>query len=117
MSSQLFKCTEHVLPGQHIRNYSRATARSQNDILRVSVKQYCPLDYEPRDGDATLLACPSNGFPKEVYEPLWDELLQQSKGRFGIRGIWIMDLVNQNQSAALNEGLLGNERKWLFPPL
>lgn len=111
MSSQFFSTKTHILPGQHVRQYSRATAHSQDDVLRVALKQYLPLNYDPRPGDVTIIAVPSNGFPKEMYEPLWDDLLVYSRNKFRIRGIWMMDLVNQNESGELNRGQLGNERK------
>ena len=51
-------------------------------------------------------------FPKELYEPLWDELLQRSqKLGFKIRSIWIADVVHQGHSSVLNEDKLGNDRK------
>lgn len=49
---------------------------------------------------------------QELYEPLWDELLQQSnKLSFRIRGIWIADVAHQGQSSVLNEDKLGNDRE------
>ena len=55
---------------------------------------------------------------KELYEPLWDELLKISKQHsFGIRGIWIADVVHQGQSSVLNEEKLGNDRRFSFRPV
>lgn len=49
---------------------------------------------------------------QELYEPLWDELLQRSnKLSFRIRGIWIADVAHQGQSSVLNEDKLGNDRE------
>lgn len=49
---------------------------------------------------------------QELYEPLWDELLQQSnKLSFRIRGIWIADVAHQGQSSVYNEDKLGNDRE------
>lgn len=52
---------------------------------------------------------------QELYEPLWDELLQQSnKLGFRMRGIWIADVAHQGKSAVLNEDKLGNDREPLL---
>jgi hypothetical protein len=48
---------------------------------------------------------------KELYEPLWDELLKLSKSAgFRIRSIWIADVAQQGRSSVLNEEKLGNDR-------
>ena len=50
---------------------------------------------------------------KELYEPLWDEILTRSRQQgFGIRNIWIADFSHQGDSGVLNEGLLGNDPGW-----
>ena len=50
---------------------------------------------------------------QELYEPLWDELHQQSeKQGWRIRSIWIADMSNQGYSGVLNEDKLGSERKY-----
>jgi hypothetical protein len=79
----------------------------------MAVKQYTPLNNpNPKPGDITIIAAHANGFPKELYEPLWDELLKISaKAGFGIRGIWIADVVHQGWSSVLNEDKLGNDRR------
>ena len=114
MSSNLFKIVEHIVPCQHIRDYPQATACEQEDVMHMAVKQYVPLDNpNPRLGDVTLISTQACGFPKELYEPLWDELLTCTKRRkFRIRSIWIADLAQQGQSGVLNEELLGNEPSW-----
>lgn len=112
MSAQFFKCQEHEIPGQHIRHRLRATATSQEEQLLVTVKQYTPLNTTPQDGDMTIIAAHANGFPKELYEPLWDDLYQQSlAGSFRIRSIWFADMANQGASGVRNESKLGNDRK------
>lgn len=68
LSSSPFRIIEHVVPGQHIREYPRATANEQEDILHLSVKQYIPLDNpNPQHGDVTIIAAHANGFPKVCY--------------------------------------------------
>ncbi|KAI1632702.1 prolyl aminopeptidase-like protein [Biscogniauxia mediterranea] len=110
-----FHVKEHVVPAQHVREFARATARSQEDVLRISVKQYVPVDNpDPRPGDVTLIGAHANGFPKELYEALWAELHARAGGAgFRIRGIWIADVANQGYSGQLNEALLGDDPCWL----
>lgn len=48
---------------------------------------------------------------QELYEPLWEDMLQLSeKAGFRIRSIWIADVSQQGQSGVLNEDKLGNDR-------
>ncbi|KAF2428881.1 hypothetical protein EJ08DRAFT_314654 [Tothia fuscella] len=118
MSTSLFKLQEHVVPCQHIRGYPHGTLHSQEEVLHLAVKQYTPLDNpHPAPGDITILGGHANGFPKELYEPLWDELLKLSKvHNFRIRGIWIADVSHQGWSSALNEDKLGNDPSWFDHP-
>ncbi|OTB14507.1 hypothetical protein K445DRAFT_12762 [Daldinia sp. EC12] len=111
-----FHVTEHTIPSQHVREFPRATANSQEDVLYLSVKQYTPIDNpDPQPGDVTILGAHANGFPKELYEPLWADLHARSKApgsHFRIRGIWIADVSNQGYSGTLNEHALGNDPSW-----
>lgn len=114
MTSPRYRCIEHVVPGQHIRQYPRSTSSSQEATLQLSVKQYIPnLATGPQAGDITIIAAHGIGCPKELYEALWDELYDASclAQEFRIRGIWIADASNQGKSGVLNEAVLGNERK------
>lgn len=116
MSTGNFHCIQHTIPAGHIRHYPRSTAHTQEEELSLAVKQYKPRHYEPQPGDVTILACHANGFPKELYEPLWDALYGYSgreRAGFRIRGIWIADAANQGDSGVLNDGKLGNERESL----
>ncbi|KAF2842281.1 alpha/beta-hydrolase [Patellaria atrata CBS 101060] len=114
MSSSLFRVKEHVIPCCHIREYPHATFDDQEEVLELAVKQYTPLDNpSPEPGDVTIIAAHANGFPKELYEPLWDELLKRAnKAGFSIRGIWISDVAWQGKSGVLNEKKLGNDPCW-----
>ncbi|ORY61299.1 Alpha/beta hydrolase family-domain-containing protein [Pseudomassariella vexata] len=109
-----FQIREHVIPSQHVREYAQATANSQEDILYISVKQYIPIDNaNPQPGDVTIIGAHANGFPKELYEPLWAELHTAAKKHsFRIRGIWIADVSNQGHSGILNEKTMGNDPSW-----
>jgi hypothetical protein len=49
---------------------------------------------------------------KEIYEPLFEGLLQDSRTNgFKIRGIWIADVAMQGQSGVINEKTMGNDRQ------
>ena len=116
MSSMSFECIQHTIIASHIRQYPRATANAQEEELEIAVKQYKPR-HEAQPGDVTILACHANGYPKELYEPVWDALFHYTESEnacFRIRGIWIMDVANQGDSGVLNDGKLGNERESLF---
>lgn len=107
-----FRVIEHKVPCQHIREYPQALANEQEDTLHLAVKQYIPLDNpHPKPGDVTIIAAPGNAFPKELYEPLWEDLsgVLASKSTFRIRSIWVADAANQGASGVLNEDLLGND--------
>ena len=61
----MFRVEEHVVPSQHIREYPRATAHEQEDVLNLAVKQYTPLNnLDPQPGDVTIIGAHANGFPK-----------------------------------------------------
>ncbi|KAK3292013.1 Alpha/beta hydrolase family-domain-containing protein [Chaetomium fimeti] len=111
---QFFRVVEHTINCAHSREYATATANGDADRPRLAVKQYIPLDNpNPQPGDVTIIAAHANGFPKELYEPLWDEL-QKKTAETGIRirSIWIADMWNQGQSGVLNEKILGNDPSW-----
>lgn len=110
-----FHIKEHIIPSQHVREYPRATQRSQEDVLYISIKQYIPFDNpSPQPGDVTIIGAHANGFPKELYEPLWADLHAHAhrEGSFRIRSIWIADVTNQGYSGVLNEHTQGNDPSW-----
>lgn len=108
MSSSLFKVIEHIVPTQHIREYPRALRKPDGE-LKLVVNEYRPLDnLDAALGSVTIIAAPANGFPKECYEPLWDDLLRTSTRK--IRAIWIADCAHQGASGVLNEEELGDDR-------
>ncbi|KAI2908356.1 hypothetical protein CBS147371_10066 [Aspergillus niger] len=83
--------------------------------LRLAVKQYIPIDNpHPKEGDVTIIGAHANAFPKELYEPLWDDIHEQlaSQNR-RIRSIWIADVAQQGQSGVSNELILGHDPDWL----
>ena len=75
-----FHVIEHIVPCQHIRDYPHAVLDDQETVLNLHVKQYIPVDNpDPQPGDVTIIGAHANGFPKELYEPLWEDLLAQSR--------------------------------------
>ena len=114
MSPLAFRVQEHTIPCQYIREYPGATLENQEDDLFLHVKQYVPLDQSYGQASAiTIIATHANGFPKELYEPLWDDLSRVlRKQGLAIKGIWIADVAQQGMSGVLNEGKLGNDPSW-----
>ena len=115
MSNTLFQVKEHVIASQYIREYPAATAENQEDALQLCVKQYTPLRKpSSAQGLITIIGAHANGFPKELYEPLWDDLLPklESSG-FAVKNVWIADVAHQGQSGVLNEDKLGNDPSWM----
>ncbi|RVX70369.1 hypothetical protein B0A52_05868 [Exophiala mesophila] len=121
MSSSKFSIIKHKIPCQYIREYPHALAGSEQDTLYLSVKQYIPRNNpNPQPGDVTIIAAHANGIPKELYEPLWDDLLAESEAKqndgagkpFRIRSIWITDVASQGESSHINQALLGNDPSW-----
>lgn len=54
-----------MIDGQHIREYPRATSHSQEEPIRIAIKQYIPKDnLNPQSGDVTIIGAHANGFPK-----------------------------------------------------
>ncbi|KAF2099241.1 hypothetical protein NA57DRAFT_74745 [Rhizodiscina lignyota] len=113
-----FRIVEHQIPCSYVREFPGALAGDQEDVLHLAVKQYIPLDNpNPKPGDVTIIGAHANGFPKELYEPLWEDLLTLAKKHnFRIRSIWIADVAHQGQSSVLNEQLLGNDPGWFDHP-
>lgn len=109
-----FEIVTHKIPCQHIREYPRALANAQEDVLYIHVKQYIPLDNtNPQPGDVTIIGANANAIPKELYEPFWADLLDESKQNGPrIRAIWIADLASQGGSGQINQSLLGNDPSW-----
>ena len=114
MSCSVFRVQQHTVPCQYIREYPGATLESQEDDLFLHVKQYIPLDpSHAQPGAVTIIGAHANGFPKELYEPLWDDLFRalRKQGQ-AIRSIWIADVAQQGMSGVLNEDRLGNDPSW-----
>ncbi|KAL4888689.1 Alpha/beta hydrolase family-domain-containing protein [Aspergillus ambiguus] len=107
----MFTVQEHVIPCQFMREYPRATADGRSTGLSLAVKQYTPTrSPDPTLQRVTIIGAAGNACPKELYEPLWEELhsalLDQ---RLAIENIWIADAAHQGASGLLNEEKLGND--------
>lgn len=64
MSNPHFAVEEHILDGQHIREYPRATIHPDAPI-KLAVKKYIPLNNPiPQPGDVTIIGSHGAGFPK-----------------------------------------------------
>ncbi|GAB1317463.1 hypothetical protein MFIFM68171_07673 [Madurella fahalii] len=111
---EFYREVQHTVDCHYTREYVTATANGDADRPRFAVKQYIPLDNpNPQPGDITIVAAHANGFPKELYEPLWDDLHKQlARSSTRIRSIWIADMWNQGQSGVLNEKIIGNDPSW-----
>ncbi|KAL4939888.1 hypothetical protein BDV06DRAFT_224608 [Aspergillus oleicola] len=110
-----FRVVEHVLPGQHIREYPQSIKGRQETVLKLSIKQYTPLDQPASiaDNAVTIVGVPGNGSPKEIYEPLWEDLYRQLQClSVPLRGIWVADVSNQGASGVLNEDFQGDQTNW-----
>lgn len=64
MSSAIFNVKEHILPSSHIREYPRALAGDQEDILQLAVRQYTPKSHGTAKQGITIIGAHANGFPK-----------------------------------------------------
>lgn len=108
-----FNIREHTIRAQHTRERPAGAERDSENLLKLHVKQYIPkTNQDPTPGDVTIVGAHANGFPKECYEPFWDDLYESMResGR-SIRGIWIADIASQGQSGIMNEELLGPDRE------
>ncbi|EME83706.1 uncharacterized protein MYCFIDRAFT_154218 [Pseudocercospora fijiensis CIRAD86] len=113
-----FDVIEHKVPAAHLREFPRATANSEEDVLYLAVKQYIPKNNRsPEPGDVTLIAAHAVGFNKELYEPLWEDLASRSEAQgWRIRSIWVADTAWHAASYALNETVIGNDPGWYDHP-
>lgn len=83
MSTDIFKVTEHTAPAGHIREYPGSTARSQEEVLSLHVKQYTPLDqnHSIASDAITVIAAHACGYPKVSLT-----ISNYSNG--GMRALW-----------------------------
>ena len=112
MNSQFpFQVQSHSVPVLPIREYPHAVI-DESDRLQVSVKNYIPLNQSStpytETQPLTIIAAGALGFIKELYEPLFVELLNRAQVcGVRIRSIWIADMYNIGESARANRMNLG----------
>ena len=116
MAPSPFIVREHTFQGQHIREYPEALANNQEDVLRLHAKSYTPKDVASGEvrGQGTIIGYHGNSFPKEVYEPMMEQLYYVLKTHhdFTIGSIWFADQATQGESALLNDDIMGNDSHW-----
>jgi hypothetical protein len=119
-----FTIIPHTITASHLRDYPHAVANEDEDLF-LEVKQYIPdrqISFAAESGkeakaindDAvTIIAAGGTGLIKELYEPLFEELLLRAEGAgFSIRAIWMADPVNMGASAVRNRANLGCDPSW-----
>lgn len=116
MSAANFIIHEHQVPASHIRELPNALAVEEGTpeaTLHLSVKHYVPKNNpSPQAGDITIIALHAMIYTKEVYEPIWDDLIHSLPESVRIRGIWMVDVAQQGSSYVLNEHKLGDGISW-----
>ncbi|KAJ5731174.1 uncharacterized protein N7483_005682 [Penicillium malachiteum] len=106
-----FRIVSHLIPVHSFREYQQGIIDETKDVY-LAVKQYIPLINQPlNDSDPiTIVSAPGVGFPKENYEPLFEQVLRKtSLAGLNIRSIWIADPFNMGESAVANQENLGRD--------
>lgn len=114
-----FTIIPHTIPASYPRDYPCAIANEDEDLF-LEVKQYIPdqqihstsgrgtEDKAINDDAVTIIAAGGVGFIKELYEPLFEEVLSKAeRAGFSIRVIWMAEPVNIGASAMRNHTNLG----------
>ncbi|KAL9109623.1 MAG: hypothetical protein Q9227_005803 [Pyrenula ochraceoflavens] len=114
-----FNVIRHTISVPPFREYSKAIIDEQAGV-QLSVKQYVPrTKHVPSTGDGgldpiTIIAAGGLGFVKELYEPLFTEVLLRAEGAgLTVRSIWIADMFNVGESAIHNSRNLGCDPAWI----
>ncbi|KAJ5140693.1 hypothetical protein N7448_004101 [Penicillium atrosanguineum] len=110
-----FDIISHLIPVSPFREYPHAISDEKKGV-HLSVKQYIPRNEPFRYEDTvpiTILASGGVGFIKELYEPLFAELLCKARQNgTTIQSIWIADMYNIGESAVANRHNLGCDPAW-----
>jgi hypothetical protein len=75
--------------------------------LYISAKRYRPKQASTKGIPLTLITSHANGFHKESWEPLLEEMMGIQSDTYRIEEVWSLDIVNQGDSAVLNKARLG----------
>lgn len=113
METKHFTVVKHTVPGAFIRQQRRTTI-NKHDTVKLAVKEYRSKHTSPNgDSGITIIGAHANGFPKELYEPLWDDLFEALQGKgLAINNVFFADIACQGESGLLNEDILGDDRKY-----
>ena len=115
-----FDVESHIIPVFPAREYPQALIDQTKDVY-LAVKQYVPRQSQhtlssPRDDTTavTIVASGGVGFIKELYEPLFADILHHAREcNVTIRAIWMPDVFNTGESAVANRTNLGCDPSWL----
>lgn len=111
-----FDTVSHLVSVAPFREYPRAIINERKGV-RVAVKQYIPRN-EPQAATEcpdpiTIIAAGGLGFVKELYEPLFAEILHRAQNSgVRIKAIWMADMFNVGESAIANKDNLGCDPAW-----
>lgn len=90
---------------------TRQSTRLPTDKLKLGCSVYSS-DYSGPNG-ISLFMCHANGFVKELYEPLLDDLYEAlEKKNVYVKYALAIDVVNQGASYILNEDKIGSDARW-----
>ncbi|KAJ5888769.1 hypothetical protein N7495_008810 [Penicillium taxi] len=111
-----FEILSYLIPVIPYREYPHAIIDEEKGV-KLSVKQYIPhrtTDSSNEEAPLTIIAAGGLGFPKELYEPLFEELLHRARScGVTIRSIWIADMFNLGESGVVNQDNLGCDAAWI----
>lgn len=125
MASGTFHVVTHQIEGQHIRG-NDGSCGDDNIPSKLEIKQYIPKNKRAsRPGDITIIATHCSGYTKELYEPMFADLVacfssstttaEDGTAFFGgpqIRSIWMADTSHMGYSGALNAQNLGENNNF-----
>ncbi|KAH8920985.1 hypothetical protein BT69DRAFT_367098 [Atractiella rhizophila] len=100
---------------RHLRSTTERTVDSfavesaKEEGLWIAVNRYAPLHVMEAEANQgiTIILCHANGLHKETWEPFIYHLVQ-GHPNLRISEIWALDVVQQGDSAILNEGKIGD---------
>lgn len=111
-----FDIVSRLVPVTPFREYPRAIIDERKGV-RVALKQYIPR-HQPQattecPDPITIIAAGGLGFVKELYEPLFVEILLRARDSgVIIKSIWMADMFNVGESAIANQDNLGCDPAW-----
>jgi hypothetical protein len=114
-----YQIVSHTIPASFLREYPHAVVNDDEDLI-LELKQYIPHGQSRASGNGsrnsdgfTIIAAGGLGFVKELYEPLFAEILRRAESvGVNIKGIWMADPVNAGASAVRNRDNLGCDPHW-----